>query len=545
MHLRLSRFRACLAFLALLPLVPARADDSAGDRLGRVHFEVTGQPAAREHVVRGVKLLHHMMYPEADRAFAAALTADPSCALGYWGRAMTLLHPLWPDAPTATELREGEALLKQGLALPPATPRERAYLETLARYFVGAQPEQHVERLKALDEAASAQADAYPEDLDAEALAALFHLAPARFQPKDTSHRIQIRAAERLQRVLAALPDHPGAQHYKIHAYDFPMLADRALEVCEDYGAIAPEVPHALHMPSHIYTRRGQWEKSVDFNRRSAEAARQLMAKDREVNSHLPHALDYMVYAYCQQGRFARAEQARHEMLALKGPYSPVQRAAMAFAFAAIPARCALERQRWEEAAALPVRAPAGFSWGDAFLNCDSITRFARALGAARSGRLQQARRETAALETLLTQLSIGKRAAYWRSQAETQLLAARAWIHRAEGNDAEAIALMQRAAALEAQTDKEAVTPGEVLPAGELLGDLLLECDRPAEALAAYQAVDANSPNRLNTLYGAGVAARKAGQPDLARTYFQRLLEITRDADPGLPQVQEARRHL
>ena len=534
-----------LAIVLGLIAAGVRADERLGEQLGTIHFDVTGRPEARAHVVRGVKLLHHMMYPEADREFVAALKEDPRCALAHWGRAMAILHPLWPDAPNPGELAEGAAHLQAGLAAPPATPRERAYLEALGVYFQGTDADQHAARLTALDEAWGALAERFPEDLDAVSFGALFHLAPARFLPKDRSHRLQIEAAADLQKVLGRIPDHPGAQHYKIHAFDFPLLADRALEVCETYGSIAPDVPHALHMPTHIFTRRGLWEKSIEFNRRSAEAAHRLGLNSGALNGHYPHALDYLVYAYLQRGQYREAEAIREQLAAIDGPYSQVQPTAMAFAFAAVPARLALERQAWTEAAALPLRQPASFPWGPQYLNCDSIIRFARAIGAARSGQVAAARAEIVEQEQLFRALARGKGASYWAAQAETQLLAARAWVRLAEGERDEAIALMRRAAELEAGSDKEAVTPGEVLPAGDLLGDLLLEVGQPAEALAAYERVLAASPNRLNTLHGAGLAADRSGDSVTARRYYEQLVATARDADPGIRPVEEARAFL
>jgi tetratricopeptide (TPR) repeat protein len=455
---------------------------------------------------------------------------------------MTLLHPLWPDAPTEAEIQRGAEQIRLGLACPPATPRERAYLETLAHYFGPAATGDHVARLRALDVAWADLAEKFPEDLDAVSFAALYHLAPARFAAKDKSHRIQLEAANQLRAVLAKIPDHPGAQHYKIHAFDFPLLADRALEVCDSYSSIAPDVPHALHMPTHIFTRRGLWDKSIEFNLRSAEAARKLGENAGALNGHYPHALDYMTYAYLQRGQYREADAIRRRILAFNGPFSPVQPTAMAFAFAAIPARYALERQAWSEAADLPLRQPAAFPWGKAYLNCDSMVHFARAIGAARSGRPEAAQADIAALEHVRTELSAAKGPAYWVSQAETQLLAARAWVRLAANSPDDAVALMRRAAELEATADKEAVTPGEVLPAGDLLGDLLLEIGRPAEALAAFEATLAASPNRLNTLYGAGLAAERAGNVAKARAYYEQLIQTTVAGDHGIARVEQAR---
>ncbi len=521
------------------------ADSQSGEKLGTIEFMVSGRPEVRERVVRGVKLIHHMMYPEADREFAAAIAADPTCAAAHWGRAMAQIHPLWPDAPTEAERKEGAEHIRRGLAAAPATQRERAYLETLAVYFDATAAGDHVARLKLLDGAWAVLAEKYADDMDALAFSALYHLAPARFAAKDASHRIQFEAVSQLQKVAARIPDHPGAQHYRIHALDFPLLADRALEVCDTYGGIAPDVPHALHMPTHIFTRRGLWEKSIDFNRRSAEAARKLGENSGALNGHYPHALDYMAYAHLQRGQLREADTIRGLVLAFAGPFSAVQPGAMAFAFAAIPARCALERQAWGEAAALPLHAPAAFAWGRPFLHCDAIVRFARALGAARSGRLDAARAEIVEQEVILRELSGAGRASYWAVQAETQLLTARAWVQLAEKNTDGALALMRRAVVLEATAEKEAVTPGEVLPAGDLLGDMLIEAGQPAEALQAFESVLMASPNRLNTLYGAGFAAEKTGDLAKAREYFEQLAKVAVDSDAGISRVEHARAFL
>jgi tetratricopeptide (TPR) repeat protein len=399
--------------------------------------------------------------------------------------------------------------------------------------------------LKALDEAWGTLAQHYPNDLDALAFSALFHLAPTRFLPKDRSMRVQLEAMARVEKILAAIPDHPGAQHYKIHACDSPLLADRALEVCSTYAGIAPDVPHALHMPTHIYTRRGMWEKSIEFNLRSAQAARKLGDAAGALNGHYPHALDYLAYAYLQRGQYRQAETIRRIISSLAGPYSGVQPTAMAFAFAAIPARCALERQAWSEAAALPLRQPAAFPWGPRYIYCDAIVHFARAIGAARCGRREAARAEIAELERIRGELAGGGHVAYWAAQAETQVLAARAWAEFTPATPDQAIALMRQAAEIEARSDKEAVTPGEVLPAGELLGDMLLEAGRNADALAAYEAVLAASPNRLNTLYGAGQSAERAGDAAKARSYYQQLAAVAAESDAGIERVAHARAFL
>ena len=527
---------------ALLPLAAGDTKDSLGDQLGTIDFAVSGNDAARAHVVRGVKLLHHMMYVEADREFARAVEADPGCTLAHWGRAMAIIHPLWPDAPDAAELKQGANYLAAARARPVRTARERAYLRPMEAYFADGAGRDLPARLKAADEAWAQVAGEFPDDLDAAAFSALFHLAPARFLPKDKSHRIQLEAGAIIQRILAKIPDHPGAQHYKIHAYDFPLLADRALEICDQYGSIAPDVPHALHMPTHIFTRRGQWEKSIEFNLRSAEAARKLGESGGATNGHYPHALDYLVYAYLQRGQYQKAEDVRRRVVGLTGPYHATNRTAMAFAFAAIPARCALERHDWNAAAQLEVRRPAAFPWGDAFLNCDSITRFARALGAVRGGRSDRVRAEIEELEQARRQIAARQPNSYWASQAETQLLGVKAWMALQEGQSDNAVTLMRRAAELEASTDKEAVTPGEVLPAGELLADMLLQLGRHREALGAYEAVLQVSPNRLNSLHGAARAAEKIADRAKARSYCEQVVAVAAEADADCEPLKHAK---
>lgn len=545
-----------LPYLAIVPLVCGQlaadhprpgqpnqngAPDQLGEQLGTILFEVPGKPEAQAHVVRGVKLLHHMMYLEAEREFAAAASADPGCAFAHWGRAMTIVHPLWPDVPDAAELKRGAEYLRAAMTAA-RTPRERAYVTALDAYFRAGASQEHPARLKLLDDAWQKLAAEFPDDLDAVSFSALFHLAPARFVGKDKSHRIQLAAAAALQRVLARVPDHPGAQHYKIHAFDFPMLADRAIEVCDNYGAIAPDVPHALHMPTHIFTRRGLWEKSIEFNRRSADAARKLGENDGALK-HYVHALDYLAYAYLQRGQHREAEKIRRDALAQTGPYHASNWGAVGFGLAAIPARYALERRAWAEAAELLPRQPASFPWNDQFLHCDSITQFARAIGAARSGAIAAAARHVEEQERLSRRIASTYPQPYWKTQAEAQALAGRGWLLFKQGRHEEAIALLRRATEVEATADKEAVTPGEVLPAGELLGDMLVEADRPREALAAYEAVLEVSPNRLNALHGAGRAAELGGEKARATQHYRALIEVAAAADAGLVVVEHAKR--
>jgi tetratricopeptide (TPR) repeat protein len=532
---------------ALLPAQRSVADGlpAGREKLGTIQFAVTGDAITQEHVVRGVKLLHHMMYLEADREFAVVVSHDPDCGFGYWGRAMALVHPLWPDIPDARDLQQGLEYVQAGAARPLHSVRERAYLATMEAFF-RARPDRSLpERLQAADGAWSATVAQYPDDLDAVAFGALYHLAQARFLPKDKSHRLQIETVLVLDGIIAQIPDHPGALHYKIHALDFPLLAGRALEVCDAYGELAPEVPHALHMPTHIFTRLGQWDKSVDFNERSAASARAIAREDGALNSHLPHALDYLAYAYLQRGQYRKVEAILREIEVASGPYQAANRPAMAFAFASIPARLALERHDWPAAARLALHQPAAFPWGDHYIYCDSIVHFARALGAVRSGDQAAARLELTELETIGRQITALIPGSYWAAQANVQVLAIRGWLAQAEGHSADAVAALRQAVDIEASADKEAVTPGEAMPAGELLGELLNEQHRPREALAAFEAQLAVSPNRFNGLYGAARSAEMAGEPTIATRHYRELLAVTALADPDNPRIAEAKAFL
>ncbi|MCZ6672966.1 MAG: hypothetical protein O7C75_08505 [Verrucomicrobia bacterium] len=518
---------------------------AVGDQMGTIQFPVSGNDKARRHMERGIKFLHHMTYTEADKEFAAAVEADPDCAIGYWGRAMTIVHPVWPDIPNESRLRAGWELIKEARARSNKTDREHAYIETLAVYFENGWEREEKDRLVELDQAWEKLQKKFPKDVEAACFFALFHLAPARFLPPDSSYRIQRQSGSIVEEVLKQIPDHPGALHYQIHAYDFPALAGRALEMCELYGEVAPDVPHALHMPTHIYTRAGLWDKSIELNLRSAEAARKLDAKAGGPGNAYLHALDYAVYAYLQRGQFKEAESVRDQALSVEGPYIGLNMFSGAFAFAAIPARCALEGQQWEKAAQLEPRQPEWFSWDERFIPQESMVYFARAIGAIRSGNLDSARREIKAHKQLADQIAENFPTTYWDAQAITQQLAVRAWLAFAEERGEEALSMMWEAAELEAVTNKEAVTPGEVLPAGELLGDMLTEMEQYEDAVSAYQAVLERSPNRFYSLYGTGRAAEADGDTKTATRYYELLLALTEDADPEQPRLQHAKSFL
>jgi len=512
--------------------------------MGTIDFPVTANDQAKPHLERGIKLLHHMTYPEADKEFAAAIEADPDCAIAYWGKAMAIVHPVWSDVPNELQLKAGWDLIKEARTRSSKTERESAFIETLAVYFENAWEREEKDRLIDLDQAWDKLQKQFPKDVEAATFFALFHLAPARFLPPDASYTIQRHSGTIVEEVLKQIPDHPGALHYQIHAYDYPALADRALEMCGLYSAVAPDVPHALHMPTHIFTRAGLWDKSIELNLRSAEVARKLDDIAGGQGGML-HPLDYAIYAYLQQGQYKEAAKVRDQALSAEGPYLSPNKVGGAYALAAISVRCALEGQRWEDAAQIEPRQQKWFPWDEGFAPQVSIVYYARAIGAIRSGSLDTAREEIVAHQQLADLIAVDFPGTYWEAQANTQQLAVRAWLAFAEGRSAEALPLMRQAADLEALTNKEAVTPGEVLPAGELLGDMLTEMKQYKEAVSAYEAVLERSANRFHSLYGIGRAAEANGDAKTATRYYGLLLALAEDADPRLSRLQHAKTFL
>ena len=348
-------FLACaLAGGALTTPVSAEApttDDGLGESLGTVNFPVSCEPAAAKALERGVAAMHHMMYSSARELFQRASQHDSNCAMAHWGEAMTYIHPLWSDHPSDEILKLGGDLSAKAEALGGKSPRETAYLATIRAYFVDGAKSDEAERLKLFEQAWANVVETAPQDMEAKAFYALAHLSTA--APSDKSYVIQNRAAKLAGEVLAAVPDHPGAHHYTIHALDYPPLAERALPVARNYGKIAPDVSHALHMMSHIFTRRGLWQDSVEWNGKAATAALKLSDKLGALSLHYPHALDYRGYAHLQMAEDDAAAQVVADMAKLEPPFHSINQNAMAYAFAAMPARYALERQAWSEAAAL------------------------------------------------------------------------------------------------------------------------------------------------------------------------------------------------
>ena len=521
---------------------PVRAPE---EQMGTIDFPVSGDTAVRRQLERGIQLLHHMTYDEADEAFSAAIEADPENAIAYWGRAMSIVHPVWPDVPSDSQLKTGWDFIEKARRAKTKTERDSAFIETLAVYFENGWERQEKDRLIALDRAWEDLQERYPKDVEAACFFALFHLAPARFLPPDSSYHIQRVSGSIVEEVLRKIPDHPGALHYQIHAYDYPALADRALEMCGKYSEVAPANAHALHMPTHIYTRTGLWEKSIELNLRSADAAKRKSQQNGGVGVNYLHALDYAVYAYLQRGQYEEAVDIQDTVMAEKGPFAGANLTAGAFAFAAIPARITLENQQWEQASQLTPRKPEWFPWDDRFIPQESMIHYARGIGAARSGNLPAAKEAIQAHAQLANKIAQSFPSTYWEAQSKTQQLAMQGWLAYSENRPEEAVRLLKQSAELESVTEKEAVTPGEVIAAGELYGDLLFELGKHSEAVQAYGRVLERSPNRFYSLYGIGQAAEAAGDTETASRYYEQLVHLGRDADKNSDRLSKAKSFL
>src|SRR5213083_491033 len=497
------------------------------EALGRVVFPVSCIPEAQTRFERAVALLHSFWYEKAADTFREAVVADTACAMGYWGQAMSLFHPLWTP-PVGADLAAGLAASERGLALA-RTPRERDYLTAIRTYYADYGERDHTTRLVAYAAAMDGVRHRHPRDREAAIFYALSLIALAQANATDTTFSYQKRADAILEPLFKAEPRHPGLAHYLIHTNDAPRLARLGLYAARHYAEIAPDVPHAQHMPSHIFTRLGLWDDDIASNIRSAASA-------RTFEDERGHAWDYLVYAYLQQGRDAEAKRVVDEAAAVAAVY-PVGSLTNAYALAAIPARHALERGRWREATTLAVRPSP--EWRAA----EALTHFAHALGAARTGDTAGARAAISALDDIeRTEGAAGGAHAYWAGQVRIQRLAASGWLARTLGDTAEAVRLATTAADLEDVTQKHPVTPGSLLPARELLGDLLLELGRPVEAARAYAASLAQQPNRARSLFGLARASEQAGDLATAGTRYREYLALMQHSDGTRAELEIAR---
>lgn len=462
--------------------------------VGKVEFEISCDPKVQEIFNQGVAMLHHMMYAQSRDLFKEMIRIDPDCGMLHWGVAMTYLHPLWAP-PSQSDLENGMAAFTRAKESGAPTQHETGYINAIGVYYTDWQEFSHPERLARWEKAQLNLHLSNPDDIDAAGFYALSHLATAPKADKTFAH--QKNAGQLLEGLHSKAPMHPAGYHYTIHAYDNPMLAERALDVSRGYGNIAPDVPHALHMPTHIFVRLGLWDDVIEWNTRSARAA-----LSQPVNGmtslHYAHAIDYQVYGYLQKGQ---EHKAREILDKLNSTNTFQDSFASAYAIAAAQARIALERSDWEKAATLPVRTHQTISW-DKYPWFEAITYFSRGIGTARSGNIDAANTNLSRLNELYNRTRESGQD-YWAILVDSQRKSVESWIMFSKGQKIQALELMTLAADLEDSVDKHPVTPGAVLPARELLGDMLIELGQYEESIAAYERALEISANRLRSLTG------------------------------------------
>jgi tetratricopeptide (TPR) repeat protein len=518
-------FRRLLVVVSIFMLP---ASGIAAEKLGKVNFPTSCDPKVQAQFEQGVAMLHSFWFGAGQKTFRDVLAQDPSCTIANWGIAAILMsNPLAGQGASPKAAAAAQAAIDEGRRVPPKTQRERDYIEAVAAYYQDFSTRPERSRQESRAKAFEALAARYPDDDEAQIFSALY-IAGTQSQAEQT-FAAYLKAAAILEKHFVKYPDHPGVAHYLIHSYDAPPIAKQGLPAARRYASIAPAAPHALHMPSHIFTRVGAWEDSIATNRRAAEVAK----KGGEINQAY-HATDYSVYAYLQLGRDSDAKREMEEALKVTGA-DPAQ--AIPYAIAAMPARYAMERGAWREAMQLQPQP-------SKFLFTDAITYFARALGAARSGDVAAAEKDAAELARLHKALQDAKNN-YWATEVEVQRLAVAGWIALAQGKTEDALKFMRAAADLEDKNEKHIVTPGRIVPARELLGDMLLELKQPAQALKEFEASHVREPNRFRGYYGAAQAAEGAGDRQKARDYFAKLVALTKNADTQRPELARAKAYL
>src|SRR5437667_817843 len=537
-------------FLALDDINCATAPEPGDMRgVGKVEFPISCAPAVQSEFARGVALLHSFFYEEARRIFTAVAERDPKCAMAQWGISMTWWHPIWTP-PTPDERSAGKAAAEKALTMKTGTDLERGFITALNAYYntpdgprtaeVGQSchgPVGPRDRVIAYEKAMRTLSERYPDDVETQTFYALAVLSVGYANPTDTTLSNQLKAARILEKLWKKNPNHPGIAHYLIHSYDYPALAERGLAAARSYGSIAPWVPHALHMPSHIFTRLGMWEESIAANRSSADASRAYAAmrhRDATEAEEL-HALDYMGYSYLQEAQDAKAKEIVDFVATVRNT-NPELEFSAAYALAAIPARYALERNAWSEAATLTV--PELPHWSS-FPSFEALIEYSHALGRAHIGDLEGARKAIDRMRQLRDS-STDPRLDYFKRHLDLQIQAASAWVTYSEGKKDEAINLLRRAADAEDILGKHPVSPGALVPAREQLGDLLLTLDRPKEAQREFEAALKIYPGRFRGLYGAAQAAEQTGEKEKAQHYYAMLIEQTAKADGSRNEIAE-----
>ncbi len=521
---------AALSATLLLAAGATRAHEDEGKgQLGRVKFATSCNAKVQPLFETGVAMLHSFWYSAAEKTFRDVLVQDPSCAAANWGIAAILMNnPLAGQGASPKDAAAAQAAIDQGRRVSPKTQRERDYIEAVAAYYedfsTRGERARQAARAKAFEELAAR----YPDDDEAQIFSALY-IAGTQLQ-SDQTYAAYLKAAAILEKQFAKYPEHPGVAHYLIHSYDAPPIAEKGLPAARRYAGIAPAAPHALHMPSHIFTRVGAWEDSAATNLRSADAAK----KGGEPNEAY-HASDYAVYAYLQLARDNDAKRTMEDVLKVTNFNAAVRTAP--YAMTAMRARLALERGAWREAMQLQPQ-PTKFAF------IDAITHFARALGAARSDDTAFAETEAVELARLHKAL-LDANDNYWATEVEVQRLTIAGWIALKQGNNDGALKFMRAAADLEDKNEKSIVTPGRVLPARELLGDMLLEIKQPALALKEFEASQAREPNRFRGFYGAALAAEGTGDRAKAASYYAKLMDLAKKGGSSRPELARARAYI
>jgi predicted Zn-dependent protease len=491
--------------------------------LGKVSFPTSCDRKVQPQFDRAVAMLHSFWFVQGEKAFREILERDPSCAIAAWGIATILIGNTFTGAATAEDAQKAKEAIQRGRLIGAKSERERYYIEAVAEYWDRFGDRPHGARMKSLADAFEAVAKKFPKDDEAQIFYAIYLTGTQ--SPTDKTFADTLKAAQILEPQFKKQPHHPGVAHYLIHSYDYPPIAEKGLNAANRYAEIAPSAPHALHVPSHIFTRVGAWQASVTTNSRSAAASR----AEKEPGGGV-HAADYMVYAYLQMAHDKDAEREWQEArrAANVNPNAPVA----AYALAAMPARIALERGMWKEAAQIEPRS-------SKVAYTDAMGHFARALGAARSGDGESAEKGVQELARIVSALKNAKND-YWATEVEVQRLSAAAWASFAKGNRDEALKSMRAAADLEDTSEKHAVTPGRLVPARELLGEMLLEMNRPAEALKEFEANEKHDPNRFRGIYGAARAAADSGDSAKAKRNYARLIALAAKGD-SRPEIEQA----
>lgn len=531
-----SLLLACIA----APVALAQEDTVKPEQLGEVNFPVSCNVAAQQEFNRAMALFHSFWFDPAKASFARVLQHDPECGMAHWGISiMSMGNPFtWSTNPNASKV--GAPAAAEAGRVGAKSERERDYIAALGTFFKDWETTEFRPRAVAFEKAMGGVAAKYPKDDEAQILYALALNITA--LPTDKSFANQRKAAAILEPLLKKYPNHPGVAHYLIHTYDYAELAEKGLPPARVYGAIAPSVPHALHMPSHIFSRVGLWKEMVEGNRASYLAAKdELKEKTLGIGAYdALHAMDYMVFGQLQQAQDKAAKQLVDEAGAIRKVN--VENFVAAYAFAAMPARYALERGDWAKAAKLSL-SPPDLAWNK-FPQAEGVLVFARGLGAARSGDVATARRDVERLQALKEALTATKND-YWASQTDFQIRDVNAWIALAEQRNDDALQLMRAATEAEEASDKHPVTPGNVVPSRELLGEMLLKLGQPKQALAEFERSLKRDPNRFRGIDGAARAAEASGNPQLAREYYAKLQALAAAGDTERPELAHARAFL